>query len=157
MKILASIVRRARGSLKRMVRRPVYVVSPLVYRLEVKWEDIANSFSGEIEPQDDDLSLAEAVKLYVSLTHRPRESLSLCGEVGSYNSPRFCAVPKLLDVASLRHALKDGCDFLNEFLKLRVLGVHSARTPNDPSTATRPSGRHDCNSDAMAGFAAAHG
>jgi DNA-binding transcriptional regulator YiaG len=30
-------------------------------------------------------------------------------------------------------------------------------TPNDPSSATRPAGRHDCNSDAMAGFAAAHG
>jgi hypothetical protein len=31
------------------------------------------------------------------------------------------------------------------------------RAPNDPSSATRPAGRHDCNSDAMAGFAAAHG
>jgi len=29
--------------------------------------------------------------------------------------------------------------------------------PNDPSSATRPMRRHDCNSDAMAGFAAAHG
>jgi hypothetical protein len=29
--------------------------------------------------------------------------------------------------------------------------------PNDPSSATRPAGRHDCNRDAMAGFAAAHG
>ena len=29
--------------------------------------------------------------------------------------------------------------------------------PNDPSSATLPAGRHDCNSDAMAGFAAAHG
>lgn len=28
---------------------------------------------------------------------------------------------------------------------------------NDPSSATRPAGRHDCNRDAMAGFAAAHG
>ena len=28
---------------------------------------------------------------------------------------------------------------------------------NDPSSATRPTGRLDCNSDAMAGFAAAHG
>ena len=32
-----------------------------------------------------------------------------------------------------------------------------AKWPNDPSSATRPAGRHDCNSDAMAGFAAAHG
>ena len=30
-------------------------------------------------------------------------------------------------------------------------------SPNDPSSATRPAGRHDRNSDAMAGFAAAHG
>ena len=29
--------------------------------------------------------------------------------------------------------------------------------PNDPSSATRPAGRHDCNRDAHAGFAAAHG
>jgi hypothetical protein len=29
--------------------------------------------------------------------------------------------------------------------------------PNDPSSATRTGGRVDCNSDAMAGFAAAHG
>jgi ribosome-binding protein aMBF1 (putative translation factor) len=29
--------------------------------------------------------------------------------------------------------------------------------PNDPSSATRPAGRHDCNRSAMAGFAAAHG
>jgi hypothetical protein len=27
---------------------------------------------------------------------------------------------------------------------------------NDPSSATRPTGRNDCNQSAMAGFAAAH-
>jgi len=32
-----------------------------------------------------------------------------------------------------------------------------AMTPNDPSSATRPTRTLDCNSDAMAGFAAAHG
>jgi hypothetical protein len=31
------------------------------------------------------------------------------------------------------------------------------KTPNDPSSATRPAGRMDCNRSAMAGFAAAHG
>ena len=31
------------------------------------------------------------------------------------------------------------------------------KSPNDPSSATRPAGRLDCNRDAMAGFAAAHG
>jgi hypothetical protein len=49
---------------------------------------------------------------------------------------------------------------------LRPIGIlieRSARksnrehSPNDPSSATRPTGRHDCNSNAMAGFAAAHG
>ena len=29
--------------------------------------------------------------------------------------------------------------------------------PNDPSSATRRTGRNDCNHDALAGFAAAHG
>jgi len=29
--------------------------------------------------------------------------------------------------------------------------------PNDPSSATRRTGRNDCNHDAPAGFAAAHG
>jgi len=29
--------------------------------------------------------------------------------------------------------------------------------PNDKSSATRPTGRYDCNRDAMAGFAAALG
>jgi hypothetical protein len=29
--------------------------------------------------------------------------------------------------------------------------------PNDPSSATRPTRALDCNRDAMAGFAAAHG
>ena len=29
--------------------------------------------------------------------------------------------------------------------------------PNDPSSATRPTGRTNCNRDALAGFAAAHG
>ena len=32
-----------------------------------------------------------------------------------------------------------------------------AETPNDPSSATRPTRALDCNRDAMAGFAAAHG
>jgi hypothetical protein len=33
----------------------------------------------------------------------------------------------------------------------------AAKTPNDPSSATRRAGRNDCNRDAPAGFAAAHG
>ena len=31
------------------------------------------------------------------------------------------------------------------------------RSPNDPSSATRPARRHDCNESDMAGFATAHG
>ena len=38
-----------------------------------------------------------------------------------------------------------------------MVRVPCAWWPNDPSSATRPAGRGDCNSDAMAGFAAAHG
>jgi len=44
--------------------------------------------------------------------------------------------------------------------QLRALGeelIALAHTSNDPSSATRPAGRVDCNLDAMAGFAAAHG
>ena len=33
----------------------------------------------------------------------------------------------------------------------------AAEWPNDPSSATRRTGRVDCNRDALAGFAAAHG
>ena len=35
--------------------------------------------------------------------------------------------------------------------------LHHARMSNDPSSATRPMRAFDCNRDAMAGFAAAHG
>jgi len=38
----------------------------------------------------------------------------------------------------------------------RFITVSAAR-PNDPSSATRRTGRYDCNRDAPAGFAAAHG
>ena len=37
------------------------------------------------------------------------------------------------------------------------LGWWRASRPNDPSSATRRAGRNDCNRDALAGFAAAHG
>ena len=35
--------------------------------------------------------------------------------------------------------------------------AYSPKRPNDPSSATRPTRASDCNLDAMAGFAAAHG
>gem|GEM_PF-4464777 len=35
--------------------------------------------------------------------------------------------------------------------------AHGVKRPNDPSSATRPTRTPDCNLDAMAGFAAAHG
>ena len=38
-----------------------------------------------------------------------------------------------------------------------VLEVMRRIMPNDPSSATRRTGRNDCNRDAPAGFAAAHG
>ena len=43
---------------------------------------------------------------------------------------------------------------------IEVVKVHLAERvvpPNDPSSATRPTRAFDCNRDAMAGFAAAHG
>ena len=40
---------------------------------------------------------------------------------------------------------------------MRVWRMSIARRPNDPSSATRPTRACDCNLDAMAGFAAAHG
>ena len=45
-------------------------------------------------------------------------------------------------------------------LGLKLCGVMvrcDAATPNDPSSATRPTRASACNLDAMAGFAAAHG
>jgi len=48
--------------------------------------------------------------------------------------------------------LTHGCEGLTPEIASDVI-----RRLNDPSSATRPTGRHDCNSDAMAGFAAAHG
>src|ERR1051325_5625678 len=48
-------------------------------------------------------------------------------------------------------------DFIEEF-EAELIGFKARRRrPNDPSSATRRTGRNDCNSDALAGFAAAHG
>ena len=42
--------------------------------------------------------------------------------------------------------------------KISILAYREGRTPpNDPSSATRPARASDCNREAMAGFAAAHG
>jgi hypothetical protein len=50
---------------------------------------------------------------------------------------------------------------ITAFPRSLVLGdcLHEGRDemPNDPSSATRRRGRNDCNRDAPAGFAAAHG
>ena len=45
---------------------------------------------------------------------------------------------------------------LTDFIRGGFEWLHGVKQPNDQSSATRPAGRHDCNSDAMAGFAAAH-
>ena len=57
------------------------------------------------------------------------------------------------DLGNLRAKL------LNPFLKLFRCGHNAERVmpPNDPSSATRPARASDCNREAMAGFAAAHG
>ena len=41
--------------------------------------------------------------------------------------------------------------------RMEMFTTYGDKWPNDPSSATRPTGRNDCNLDAMAGFAAAHG
>ena len=47
---------------------------------------------------------------------------------------------------------------LDDALSLwRELQHEMRQTPNDPSSATRPARASDCNREAMAGFAAAHG
>src|SRR5689334_22615064 len=58
--------------------------------------------------------------------------------------------------AGLMHVLiKSGSPTFKRLKKL----MRSGRSlwSNDPSSATRPAGRSDCNSGVMAGFAAAHG
>ena len=44
-----------------------------------------------------------------------------------------------------------------KFLLRCVISHKRAKWPNDPSSAARRTGRDDCNRDAQAGFAAAHG
>src|SRR5437667_259212 len=61
--------------------------------------------------------------------------------------------------AKCRHFLLE-CRYLLALVRLWAWGFHNVRDthpPNDPSSATRPTGRLNCNLDAMAGFAAAHG
>ena len=45
----------------------------------------------------------------------------------------------------------------NEAQRTPLMEEMCARWPNDPSSATRRTGRDDCNRDAPAGFAAAYG
>jgi hypothetical protein len=44
-----------------------------------------------------------------------------------------------------------------EFVRANFSRRFALARSNDPSSATRPRGGHDCNRDAQAGFAAAHG
>jgi len=50
-------------------------------------------------------------------------------------------------------------DEAGDTLKATARAYYSAvcEPPNDPSSATRRTGGHECNSEPMAGFAAAHG
>ena len=61
-----------------------------------------------------------------------------------------------VQVKCRRYAALDDYDLMD-----RKIRAHRCYSPdfiqhNDPSSATRPAGRHDCNRSAMAGFAAAH-
>ena len=51
---------------------------------------------------------------------------------------------------------RSACEFLNDVQRKAAHNTKHA-IPNDPSSATRRTGRNDCNRDAHAGFAAAHG
>ena len=57
----------------------------------------------------------------------------------------------MTDAAEIVHGVDDPA------LELAIVHRRDAAQPNDPSSATRPTKRVDCNLDAMAGFAAAHG
>ena len=55
-------------------------------------------------------------------------------------------------------------EYLQEILQTRIRDLwmpldlrYASLPPNDPSSATRPTRRFDCNLEVMAGFAAAHG
>ena len=49
-----------------------------------------------------------------------------------------------------------GCNPLEHFHN-GLINLEWRKSPNDPSSATRPTRAFACNRDAMAGFAAAHG
>jgi hypothetical protein len=55
-----------------------------------------------------------------------------------------------------KHGVRTGRDF-DLFDSCDVFHKRVILTPNDSSSATRPTRAFDCNLDAMAGFAAAHG
>ena len=57
----------------------------------------------------------------------------------------------------LRRLLAASCEKQHTYQYYDDVFHNRVMSPNDLSSATRPTGRHDCNSDAMAGFAAAHG
>ena len=64
--------------------------------------------------------------------------------------PRSLGVHVVTVHASAKEHESDNNQWCEKFHGVRV-------RPNDPSSATRRTGRNDCNRDAPAGFAAAHG
>ena len=82
-----------------------------------------------------------------------------CRRVRLYGT--LCRVNGLLRAATLSNAqLFWWHRNSGRLLKLDAKWFHRAETskqPNDPSSATRPTRAFDCNRDARAGFAAAHG
>ncbi len=68
---------------------------------------------------------------------------------------RHLRIVKLLSsMRRFAHILLQCCGYLCH--SIWKIG-YKRNVPNDPSSATRPTGRVDCNPSAMAGFAAAHG
>ena len=82
----------------------------------------------------------------------------------AFGSPPSDILPALAsppdEPTMLYHGIqKDGCVSTVAFAAVfrRHNELLRVQRPNDPSSATRPTRAFDCNLDAMAGFAAAHG
>ena len=99
--------------------------------------------------------------LFLKAFYSPRLNPELCFRRQRMRLHLIKQRMKMVAKYGCRWRLRVGENEMVEFLQVER-DVHTrvfnrVSTPNDPSSATRPAGRHDCNSDAMAGFAAAHG
>jgi len=92
------------------------------------------------------------------LTHFVMDSFD-CLRIWMFNGQLRARANMLRGIATLYESRFQVIRLLAQLLDFLygILVGHENDEPNDPSSATRPAGRMDCNHDAMAGFAAAHG